>query len=1029
MPTLPETVSLIYYCTGVLYFFLGLSIMFSYPKGKANRMFFLITLSLCVWSLAFSFRNIAPTEYLARFWGKIGAFGWGTCYTLFLHYILIVVHKDTYLQKKIHLFLFYLPALLTVYFFALSTNASSQYIFTSTPIGWTTAYARTGGRLPYSVHFFNLYYISYFVIGMRSLIQFLHTTPDKRAKSQFIPVLVSLLGVFIIGSFFDKVLLDFYSVVLPKVTIIGIFLPVSIIFFSLKKYGLIKPSSFESTTNGNLLNISSVRTVYLYIVAFYFFSGFVNFAAWFFFLRWSLISAGICGLLFISNGLLLLAVLKFSVSEIQREIWSTVIFCLSILEVAYYFLPHAGITVWAFPATLLLFSILLNRSFTIIAVSLTATFSQVFTFIVIPHSFVRIDDGHHLLRIALISFSFFIAYLVNQLYLKHLNDNTKQLQFQETLSNISSLLVNADRINLPEKVNGILRYLLDYSDLQRGHLFYFSHDQKFILLSNECYQHPLSTTKEFNIKVPVQDYLWWTNRLLAGEVINLPDISEIPDEAHPLRHEFLDQNNSSIIALPLYQKNKVVGFLEFESMNPIDIDEKCGEILRVVCGLLSTTLEKIDTVENINFMAYYDPLTNLPNRTLFNKQLSTYIDFAQKDENFLGILSMDIDNFQYVNDTLGHQQGDQLLVFLSEKLSQATISHGLVSRFDGDEFGILIFGTPDVESIEQIVQKIMAIFQEPIVMMAREFFVRASIGVAIYPIDGEDGDTLLQNATMTMHESKKKGKNQYNFCSAGMKERLFEKMELTKSLHSALEKHELVLYYQPQVSTYDQTITGFEALLRWNRPHGMISPGIFIPLSEQTGLIKPIGRWVLHEAARQINDWNRQFHTSYRMAVNLSIQQLKDPHFSQFIHEVLSKNNLDSKFLEVEITESLDLEENLEILKVLDEIQGLGVPISIDDFGTKYSSLSRLKNLPIDRMKIDMQFIHGIGTNSKDRGITKSIIELAKNLNLNVIAEGVETEEQLDFLLENQCDEIQGYYFYRPMPAEEVTALLKEINQ
>ena len=348
-----------------------------------------------------------------------------------------------------------------------------------------------------------------------------------------------------------------------------------------------------------------------------------------------------------------------------------------------------------------------------------------------------------------------------------------------------------------------------------------------------------------------------------------------------------------------------------------------------------------------------------------------------------------------------------------------------VARFGGDEFIILLNNIDNHNDISKIADNIMRVFSKPFIINGQEFFITASGGIATYPIDGEDSESLVKNADTAMYEAKDNGKNQYSLCTPDMKNEVEKNMKLSNDLYRALERNELSIHYQPQIDLTSKEITGLEALLRWKHPeYGMISPVVFIPLAEKNGLINSIGEWVLRTACNQNKAWQDMGLLYARIAVNLSVIQFNDPLIVEKVDKILKETGLSPKHLELEITESIAVKENKNVVDILDRLKKLGVSISIDDFGTEYSSLSRLKTLPIDRIKIDMQFIHGIEGNEKDQAITKIIINLANSLNLEVIAEGVETKGQMEFLNQKMCDEAQGYYYYKPMPAEELEEIL-----
>jgi len=306
-----------------------------------------------------------------------------------------------------------------------------------------------------------------------------------------------------------------------------------------------------------------------------------------------------------------------------------------------------------------------------------------------------------------------------------------------------------------------------------------------------------------------------------------------------------------------------------------------------------------------------------------------------------------------------------------------------------------------------------------------EFFITPSIGVSVYPVDGEDSETLIKNADIAMYAAKSNGKNQCVYCSSEMKDDIIKNMKLANSLYRALDKNELFIYYQPQVKTDTQEIVGFEALLRWNHnEYGMVPPSVFIPIAEKTGLIKQIGLWVIKTVCEQFKSISREG-KEIRISVNLSIEQLKDETIAWQIDKILNDTQTEAKNIQIEITESVAFDKEPYVLQRIKELKNLGVSISIDDFGTGHSSLSRLKAFPIDLIKIDMEFVRGISSESKkDKAIIKSIIQIAKNLGIKVLAEGVETEEQFIYLRKKKCDEIQGYYFYKPMPVDEIKAII-----
>jgi diguanylate cyclase (GGDEF)-like protein len=420
--------------------------------------------------------------------------------------------------------------------------------------------------------------------------------------------------------------------------------------------------------------------------------------------------------------------------------------------------------------------------------------------------------------------------------------------------------------------------------------------------------------------------------------------------------------------------------------------------------------------ERLSYLANHDTLTGLPNRKYFDEFIENEIKSNVKNRTNFAILFLDIDNFKLINDSLGHIAGDKILVKVTERLHRCIKEFDLLARFGGDEFMIALTDIDDIESINNTAKQLIDCFEKPFSLQKKDYYISTSIGIAIYPVDGVDSITLMKNADTALYEAKARGKNTYVVSTEIMKERINEKVMLTNSLYEAIENEEFELYYQPQVKSNSSEIIGVEALIRWHHPKlGFILPNTFIPLAEKSGLIIPIGKWVLENACKEINKLNEKYNKDLKIAVNISARQLYNEDIIDFVKSTLHANDLDPNNLELEITESMALVAQKDIIHVINGLNDLGVSIVIDDFGVKYSSLDYLKKITARKLKIDMSFIHGID-NKADQAIIKSIIVLAKNMGISVLAEGVEKESQLSFLKNLMCDEIQGYYFFNPLP-------------
>ena len=459
-----------------------------------------------------------------------------------------------------------------------------------------------------------------------------------------------------------------------------------------------------------------------------------------------------------------------------------------------------------------------------------------------------------------------------------------------------------------------------------------------------------------------------------------------------------------------------------EQLSIIRVLDANGEVTHYI-GIFSDITRHKAAQAHIQRLAHFDPLTGLPNRALLNDRISHELSAAQRNRTQLAILFVDLDHFKNVNDTLGHRIGDELLITVATRLKAAVREVDTVSRQGGDEF-ILILPDTDANGAAHVAEKLLEVVAQPYQIESFELSVTLSIGIALYPADGDDFDVLSKCADAAMYRAKHDGRNTYRFFTAEMQARSAHNLQMENALRRVLERNQLLLHYQPQVSLQDGRLIGIEALLRWQHPElGMIAPADFIPIAEDSGQILQIGEWALRSAVQQMKAWVDNGLTPMAMAVNLSAVQFRHPHLPERVTQILDEVKLPPQYLELELTESVAMDDAPAAIAVMDKLHEHGIRMSIDDFGTGYSSLSYLKRFNVHRLKIDQSFVRGIGEDPEDRAIVRAIISLADSLGLLTIAEGVETEEQLTFLREQGCNEVQGYYFSKPLAAEPVRGI------
>jgi len=434
---------------------------------------------------------------------------------------------------------------------------------------------------------------------------------------------------------------------------------------------------------------------------------------------------------------------------------------------------------------------------------------------------------------------------------------------------------------------------------------------------------------------------------------------------------------------------------------------------------------KVAHAQRVEYLAYHDALTGLPNRTMFSKLLSQSISEARRYDRQLAVSFLDLDRFKRINDTLGHEAGDQLLQEVATRLEECVRDSDTVARLGGDEFVVLLPELADGKYAATVAQKILTAVAKPFTLIGQEFRVTTSIGISVYPQDGLDEQTLTKNADIAMYQAKTEGKNNFQFYSEKLNANSLERLTLESSLRLALERKEFRIHYQAKRDIASGHVTGMEALLRWEHHDlGTVAPMRFIPIAEETGLIVPIGKWVLKAACAQNVAWQNQGLPHLVVAVNLTARQFRDEQLLSDLTSILAATGMDPHLLELEIAESLLTHDVENTLKTLTALKGIGIRIAIDDFGTGYTSLATLQRFPLDTIKIDRSFIRTVASANADTGLTDAIMAMGNSLSLTVVVQGVETLEQAEFLRTHACDELQGFYFKKPLPAEEFAKLL-----
>lgn len=460
-----------------------------------------------------------------------------------------------------------------------------------------------------------------------------------------------------------------------------------------------------------------------------------------------------------------------------------------------------------------------------------------------------------------------------------------------------------------------------------------------------------------------------------------------------------------------------------------ELEKAYEEVTETKNALYSRYEELKISKEKIRKIAYTDYLTELPNRVAFTEMLDSVMLTLRNDE-LIALIDIDLDNFKNINDTLGHSFGDEMLIDVAHRLQGVLEEDDYLARIGGDEFVVLTQNIKDISSYEDKIKKIQKSFTYPFVLSTKEFFVTVSMGITFAPKDGKTTQTLVKNMDSAMYVAKENGKNNYCYFDDSINARMMKKIEMQSELRKAIENSEFVVHYQPQMDLSTNRVVGFEALARWEHPKdGLVMPLEFIPIAEESGLIVGIGKKILIEACQQLKVWEDEGYGDITMAVNLSARQFKDSYFLSMVYDVIEETHVNPKKLEFEITESIALDDIEYTVATIQKLQELGITFSLDDFGTGYSSLNYLKQLPVNNLKIDKSFLDTVLDNKSDQKIVSTMIDLARVLNINVIAEGVEMQEQEEFLKIANCNKAQGYLYSKPLPKEEAGEILRRDSQ
>jgi diguanylate cyclase (GGDEF)-like protein len=1021
---LSDIISLIFLMTSAVYFFFGLLVLSYNSRSALHRLLCLSFLCLSWWGFAFTVVNTAPDHETALFWRRLAAAGWGIYFSLFLHFILLLTERNALLQKYwLYLFL-YLPALINVFLYGIyDQTALRAYNLVQTPAGWVNMAGILTLDLAFLVH-----YIGFTLAGLVLLLTW-GMNDRERIKGKIARIIgYSILAALIMGTLTEHAINEIFQISFPQLGPITILIPAVAMFYCIRRYGMMRrlPKDMEPSEY-QMLSEYAQSKLYFYLAMGLFFGGFVSFAALFLTNRASLAFAMVFSSVFMIAGIIIYIIRSLNLKPDLKDTIIGIILAATLPVLTVLIYEFTASHSWTLPVIFVLIMIIFSNKKIIALMGIAVLFSLIWSWIKIPVLQVTFTGADHLIRMVVLAVMIGYVYYINHVFRKAITENKVRADREKFLSDVASLLMTISDSDIDEKIRLVLAWCGKHLQVECVHAFFLDSDQ--ITLKNSYHWcSPGNKSALFTSasnKAEVFAFLTGISPFWCKEHFATAEVTPIT------RNETKDQwtekiNAGALTVIPLKNADKILGLVAMERpANKVRWQEDKQETCHVVARMIANVWLKVEAEKKVQHKAYHDSLTGLPNRQHFIDRLKQAINMAMRTDKLVGVLFIDVDSFKHINDSMGHAAGDVLLKQMGQRMKESVREYDVVGRFGGDEFLIIVPQADDMAGIERVAAKVLENLKEPMAVEGQRCLISVSMGIAVFPMDGEDPEGLIKNADMAMYVSKEIGKNRYAFCTAKIKNDAYLNMALINDLQWALERKELYLHYQPQLKMATKEIIGAEALLRWQHPRlGKISPGVFIPLAEKSGQIGNIGAWTISQACHQNMAWQEAGLQPVTMAVNLSLGQFLDANLVEVVQNALEKSGLRPEFLELEITEGMTTHEMQNISNAIYRLKALGVKIAIDDFGSGYSYLERFKNMPVDKIKIDMRFVHGIGSNNKDEEIIKVILQLGKTFGIRVLAEGVEEEKQFLFLKENLCDEIQGYYCFYPMPAGEMEKVL-----
>ncbi len=1022
--------SITVYIIGFFYMILGLYAISLNKRGTINRLFLLLTISLAIWSFGYSVALAAHTAEESIFWRCVTVFGWGIIYCIILHLVL-VLRESHILNRRITLVAIYLPAIINVILYApFGLFGPKQYKMMQTEFGWVNIFPTT-----IDGYWLFLYYITFGGVSILLLFRWLRKIESNIfLKKDVVKFKLSFYFTGFMGIATD-ILPDILGIkIFPKITVIILFIPTIALFSTLKIFGLFlerKKTASASATYSRLM--TNNRLVLFKVLGYILITGgTTSFLIRFFVMRGSLEIE-----FFLSSILIFMGVLARSIPiVIKNQIKQNTMFLLISVAGMIFFswrnFDTGAVTVWAIYALFFLLTSILDGKTQSFVFALISMGIQIVFLITQPEIVVTVTRTDYVTRIAIIALSYSIANFLTTLNTARIQKYEKATFEQNALEKISSSLISFNKDNAEEILDKMFEMSAGILNFDYAYLFEISADcQNTSVVSSyvncamteNSFPHPPGTGIEHALLTTVESLI--TNQ----QPIVCDDVSGISIREHEsARNYFMSKGINSFAALPAIIDGKVYGvfFVEYRDRADMSTWTDRLSILKILTNALADAKKKLLYEERLYESAYFDAATKMPNINMLAKRLQSILHNRQKTEK-IAILDIEIENFKMINDTFGHAAGEQVILKSASILKDMFKDCIVISRTTEKEFIVVLPYSDNKDDIKNRAEEVIDIFSQPLSAETEieALFVIINIGISLYPEDGKDVDTLLEAAELAGNEAEDSGAK-IVFYAPQIKNYITETTLLTNRLFRSLQNNEFYLEFQPQINIATGKIVGVESLLRLIPEDGkIVKPNRFIPILETTGLICDVGNWVIEQTVMTHQRLMMKGFPPLCFSVNISAVQFNRYDFVDDVSKIINESQIDPQYIELELTESALFENLSDIIEKISELKKLGVSVAIDDFGKGHSSLHRLEAIPFDRIKIDKSITDSIDSEGRKTIVTETIISMAKAFKARTTVEGVETQNQVEFLRELGCDEIQGFYFSKPLYIDELEVYLR----